>query len=584
MKAANRNMLWARVFVEELARCGLKAVCIAPGSRSTPLVMAFAERDDITIYSHLDERSAAFFALGLALATDEPAAVLCTSGTATANFFPAIIEAYQSQVPLLILTADRAHELRESGANQTIDQVKLYGDQVLWSVDVALPEQNPPALVIRSLRTLACRAYAKANGLRKGPVHLNFPFRKPLEPTPVESDSTEIPPEAQARSDRRPFVQFERGTLVVSAAQIKPLVEAIQQHERGLIVCGPRAFAGGVPDALYGLAQASRYPIVADPLSGVRYGKSKGGFIISSADSIQLNPPDVVIRFGAVPASQRLNDLLSSGRIQRYFHVSLSGEWADDNHRVTHFIQADPALVCAELVWRIKEDESRAGGAGDILSDDQQFWSVVEREARSGTYFDGLTLYDLIDLIPEDSTLFVSSSLPVRHLDQFGRATQKCIHVYANRGASGIDGVVSSALGAGAARPDKPLVLVIGDISLHHDMNGLLAVQRCGIPITIVLLNNDGGGIFHRLPIKDFEPVFTNLFITPHGLDYTHAAQMYGLEYARADDRETFRQAFSASVSSGKSHLIEVRTDARKDLQRRKEIVEEAQRRLEEKN
>ncbi|MBZ0286724.1 MAG: 2-succinyl-5-enolpyruvyl-6-hydroxy-3-cyclohexene-1-carboxylic-acid synthase, partial [Anaerolineae bacterium] len=475
--APNRNLLWARVFVEELARCGLKSVCIAPGSRSTPLVMGFAERDDIRIYSHLDERSAAFFALGLALASDEPAAVLCTSGTATANFFPAIIEAYQSQVPLLILTADRAHELRESGANQTIDQVKLYGDQVLWSVDVALPERNPPALVIRSLRTLACRAYAKANGLRKGPVHLNFPFRKPLEPALVEGDNTEIPAEAQARPDGKPFVQFERGTPVVNAAQIKPVVDAIQQHERGLIVCGPRAFTGDVPDALYELAQVSRYPIVADPLSGVRFGNPPAGAVVmSSADSVTTPAPDVAIRFGSVPTSQRLNDSLNSSSIKHYVHISLSGEWADDSHRITHFVQADPALFCAELVWRINEDSTREEWQDDMRTRDQQFWEVVESESVQQNYFDGLVLYDVVEGIPDDSTLFVGNSLPVRHLDQFGQARSKRLHVYANRGASGIDGVVSSAFGAGAARPDKPLVLVIGDISLYHDMNGLLAV------------------------------------------------------------------------------------------------------------
>lgn len=581
MNAPNKNILWARVAVEELVRCGLKAVCIAPGSRSTPLVIAFAERQDIKIYSHLDERSAAFFALGLALASDEPVAVLCTSGTATANFFPAIIEAYQSQVPLLVLTADRAHELRESGANQTIDQVKLYGDQVLWSVDVALPEQNPPSLVIRALRTLMCRAYAKANSLRKGPVHLNFPFRKPLEPTLVETDHTEIPADAHARSDGKPFTQFERGTLIANAAQIAPLIDAISQYERGLIVCGPRAFMGEVPEALYELSKTTLYPIVADPLSGVLFGKPDGAlFVISSMDLINAPPPDVVIRFGNVPTSQSLNDYLNNLSTIRYFHVSESGEWADDSHRVTQFIQADPAMLCAELVWRYQDDGTRLEWTSQIISTEGLVKYVLSAELGHGDFFDGAVLAEILGLIPEDSILFVGNSLPVRHLDQFGRPTQKRIHIYANRGASGIDGVVSSALGAGAARPDKPIVLVIGDISLYHDMNGLLAVKRCGIPITIVLLNNDGGGIFHRLPIKDFEPTFTDLFITPHGLDYTHAAQLYGLKYIRADDRDSFRQAFLESVNSGEPCLIEVRTDARHDLERRKAIMDAVQQRL----
>src|SRR5579859_2713375 len=208
MHAPNRNLLWAKGFVEELARGGLKAVCIAPGSRSTPLAIAFAEQPGIKVYSHIDERSASFFALGLALADDAPVAVLCSSGTATANFYPAIIEAHYSNVPLLILTADRSPELRHSGANQTIDQVKLYGDHVLWAVDVALPEAEPPALAVRNLRTLAARALATANGLSKGPVHLNFPFRKPLEPLPVERDLHTI---ADERPAGVPMTRLWRG-------------------------------------------------------------------------------------------------------------------------------------------------------------------------------------------------------------------------------------------------------------------------------------------------------------------------------------------------------------------------------------
>ncbi len=196
---ANRNTLWANIFVDELSRAGLQAVCIAPGSRSTPLTLAFAQHGGIKIYTHLDERSAGFFALGLALASDAPVALLCTSGTAAANFFPAIIEAHMSRVPLIVITADRPPELRHSGANQTIDQVKMYGDQVLWSVDVGLPEANPPAIAIRNLRTLAARAYAKANGIRKGVVHINMPFRKPLEPVDVEGDAVEVPAGAEAR-------------------------------------------------------------------------------------------------------------------------------------------------------------------------------------------------------------------------------------------------------------------------------------------------------------------------------------------------------------------------------------------------
>ncbi len=564
MTPANRNILWAEIFVDELARCGLKAVCIAPGSRSTPLVMAFAANPSIKIYSHLDERSASFFALGLALVTDEPVAMLCTSGTATANFYPAIIEAYQSQVPLLILTADRSHELRESGANQTIDQVKMYGDNVLWAVDVAPPEADPPAVLIRSLRTLACRAYAKANDLRKGPVHLNFPFRKPLEPTLVTTDNTEIPADALARADGKPFTVFSRGVSQLSDEQVEILKTAVE-YEKGVIICGPHT---PVPArTLIDFAHSVGYPILADPLSGLRFEDQ----VLGGYNTYPIpQSPDVILRFGAVPTSQRLIDYLGKSNPRYHIHVNRGGEWSDDNHMVTHFFDVSgdtwptdiSNIARAETHW---QNQFRAA--------EKITWDTIGDEITDGAYFDGAVMVDVINLMPPDSTFFVGNSLAVRLLDQFGEPGSKSIRIYGNRGASGIDGLVSSALGVGAAYPDKPLVLFIGDISLYHDMNGLLAIQRCGIPITIVLLNNNGGGIFHMLPIKQFEPTFTDLFITPHGLDFSHAAQLYGLNYVRADDRKSFQQAFTESVTSGKSHLIEVRTDALKDLQRRKEIV-----------
>lgn len=564
MNPANRNILWSEVFVDELARCGLKAVCIAPGSRSTPLVMAFAAHPAVKVYSHLDERSASFFALGLALASDEPVAILCTSGTATANFYPAVIEAYQSQIPMLILTADRSPELRESGANQTIDQIKMYGSHVLWAVDVALPEAAPPAVLIRSLRTLACRAYAKANDLRKGPVHLNFPFRKPLEPTFVSTDKTELPIDASARSDGKPFTIFARSVSRMGDEQLKVL-EAAVQYERGVIVCGP--YTPVSVDRLIDFAQAVGYPILADPLSGLRFDdRVLGGYNTYPIPQ----DPDVIIRLGAVPTSQRLLDYIGSSDPHYHIHINRGSEWADDNHRTTHFFEVttDVRFIDIPNVRRLE-----TSWQDQFKTVERITWQTIDNEVSEGAYFDGAVMYDVVNLLPAGSTLFVGNSLPVRLLDQFGRPAGKSINVYGNRGASGIDGVVSSALGVGAAHPGKPLVLFIGDISFYHDMNGLLAIQRCKIPITIVLLNNNGGGIFHMLPIKDFEPTFTDLFITPHDLDFSHAAHLYGLDYHRVGDRQAFQQAFAESVVSGQSHLIEVHTDAIKDMQRRREIV-----------
>jgi 2-succinyl-5-enolpyruvyl-6-hydroxy-3-cyclohexene-1-carboxylate synthase len=579
---ANRNTLWANIFVDELARSGLKAVCIAPGSRSTPLTIAFARHGGIKIYTHLDERSAGFFALGLALASDEPVALLCTSGTAAANFFPAIIEAHMSRVPLIVITADRPPELRHSGSNQTIDQVKMYGDQVLWSVDVGLPEANPPAIAIRNLRTLAARAYAKSNGIRKGVVHLNMPFRKPLEPVEVEGDTVEVPAGAEARNSVYPYSRPAYSLIRPANTHLGYSDEAIwlrnlvYDHDRGVIICG-----GGLPETagfgIHPAAEAIGYPILAESYSHVRHFHQGHGAYDFYAHIAP--PPEVILRFGNVPISKALNDFIASSHPKVLLHISPDGEWSDDSHLATHFYPVQSSYLTGALET-MERRETTISKQYNLL--ESTSWKVIDNQIASTDYFDGAAVYDVVDLIPDESTLFVGNSLPVRLLDQFGKPQNKRIYVYANRGASGIDGNISTALGAGAARPDQPLVAIVGDITFYHDMNGLLAVQRNGVPVTIVLLNNNGGGIFHRLPIKNFEPEFTDLFVMPHGLEFEHAAKMYGLEYVRADDRESFQQAFSESVNNRLSRIIEVRTDVQHDLQRRQEIMDAVQARIKE--
>ena len=286
---------------------------------------------------------------------------------------------------------------------------------------------------------------------------------------------------------------------------------------------------------------------------------------------------EVLIRFGAPPLSKNMQDFLAGNRLRYHIYCSRAGEWADDSHSITHHLVVNPAEVrffrlgCFFVGACEYRDEFVARSGWVIWTNPHS--AVIAREIETGAYFDGAVLHDVVDLIPAGSTLFAGNSLPVRHLDQFGLPGDKPVFACANRGASGIDGNVSTALGAGAARSEKPLVAVIGDITLYHDMNGLLAVKRCGVPVTIVLLNNDGGGIFHRLPIREYEPQFSDYFVTAHGLDFAHAAALYGLNYVRADDRASFRRAFSKSVCGSASTLIEVRTDALADLRRREQIM-----------
>jgi 2-succinyl-5-enolpyruvyl-6-hydroxy-3-cyclohexene-1-carboxylate synthase len=568
--SVNPNLGWADQFVGALAAAGLRAVCVAPGSRSTPLTLAFARQPAIKLYLHLDERSAAFFALGLALATDRPVALVCTSGTAAAEFYPAVIEAYQSQVPLLVLTADRPHEVRESGANQTIDQVKMYGDHVLWSFDMAIPQANPPALVQRAGQSIAARAYHLANGIVKGPVHLNCPFRQPLEPA--------APPLPAITPPARATVQMARGRIAPTPAQLDDLATLIKQHERGLIICGPNCPGGPFPQAVAALATASGYPILADPLSGVRFGPAAATGLLAGGYESYLHggkapwgAPEVVIRFGAVPTSKWLNSYLSNNPPQQLIHIRDNGIWADDLHLVSYFLQADAALTCAGLCATLPQRE-RTAWADAILATEATSQQIVQRYC-AAHFFDGAVVNAVIEGVPAGARLMIGNSLPIRHLDQFGLPAAKPIQVFGNRGASGIDGITSTALGIAAAA-DTPLVLITGDIAFYHDMNGLLALRQHQLNnVTIVLLNNNGGSIFRRLPVAKFDPPFTSLFLTPHGLDFRHVAQLYGITYLQAHDATTFAATFAHAVSGSQPTIIEVQTDGAADHQQQQNLV-----------
>lgn len=583
----NPSNYWAAIFVDQLARSGLRAVSIAPGSRSTPLTLAFNRHPDIETFIHLDERSASFFALGLARATGRPVALVCTSGTAAAEFHPAVVEAWQAQVPLLVLTADRPAELRHSGANQTIDQVKMYGDHVLWAVDAALPEPNPPVVALRNLRSLASRAYALAGGLQKGPVHVNLPFRKPLEP-----DSLALLDEyrRQAAQDP-PGAIMSQGVLYPDAGQIDRLAEIIAGHERGWIVCGPYCPGGSFAEEVVALAARANYPLFADPLSGVRFGRhldppGSGGagldLVVSGYETFLSRgkpdwaPPEVILRFGAVPTSNWLNAYLEREAPRHIIHVHESGVWADDSHLVTLFYQANATLTARHLAEAINERDKRPSSwAGAVLATEQHT-RRAQQAALAESFIDASAIPILLDLLPDGTNLFIGNSLPIRHLDQFGAPSAKEVHVYGNRGASGIDGVTSTALGVAAAARERPTVLLIGDISFFHDMNGLLAVQQLNLDnLTIVLFNNGGGGIFQRLPIARFNPPFTSLFLTPHGLDFAQAARLYNLAYVRADNAAALREHFAAAVGGGRATVIEVTTDSATDEARRRAIVQE---------
>ncbi|MEY7849885.1 2-succinyl-5-enolpyruvyl-6-hydroxy-3-cyclohexene-1-carboxylic-acid synthase [Natrarchaeobius sp. A-rgal3] len=593
MTAPNRSSLWGRTLVDELASGGLEAVCIAPGSRSTPLTVAFAEHPDVEVYSHVDERSAAYFALGRARRTGEPTALVCTSGTAAANFHPAILEADRARVPLLALTADRPPELRDSGANQTADQVKLYGDAVRWYADVPEPEADERK--VRSLRTTAARALAETIGVPPGPVHLNCPFRKPLEPIADPGSVPDSFSQTLAGSGREgAFVETDDGRVVPTDESIRSLATALEGADRPLIVAGPADPADLValdPERIVGVAERIGAPIFADPLSGMRFGphvadSEASGWtspVVGGYDAYvsELPEPDVVVRFGASPTSKPLRHALCDADAEQTL-IDPAGAWREATFTATDLLVASPDAVFERLDVELTDspdgttDSDRDGWLETVWEAERRHWTVCEdattNETLEANPFEGAILASVFEHAPSPATVFVSNSMPIRDADRFGRPTGTKLSVLANRGVSGIDGITSTALGAGSAT-DEPLVLVIGDLAFYHDANGLLAVDRCSVDATIVLLDNDGGGIFHKLPIEEFDPPFTAQFKTPHGLEFEHLAALYDLEFDRVDPVD-FADAYRRSLDRDGTQVLSVGFDSERSHRRRDALEE----------
>lgn len=565
----NAAYLHCQAFVEELARSGVRHFCVCPGSRSTPLALAIAREIDARLWMHLDERAAAFFGLGIAKLLREPAALLCTSGTAAANFLPAVVEAFYSKVPLIVLTADRPHELRDVGASQTIDQIRLYGGHVKWFVD--LPEPEESLGLVRYVRMVAGRAVATARASPAGPVHINWPFREPLAPDP---DSERVI--KGDRPNNGPYTAVVQGLGSLVANQVDAVFHQIASSERGLIVCGPQddpAF----PDSVVRLAGALHYPILADPLSGVRCGPRDRSLVLDCYDAflrdsalVERLSPAAVLRFGPVPTSRPLMEYLQLHRSCRQILVDAAG-WHDHGQIASDMIRSDPRLFCDGLmaaettsstVNRPSLGWAEAWRETDRLSRE----AISTRLAGIEEIFEGKVFDVLANLLPNGTVLFAGNSMPVRDMDAFFPGSDLDIRFLANRGASGIDGVVSSALGASAVSAG-PLLLVVGDLSFLHDSNGLMAANQHDLDATIVLLNNNGGGIFSFLPQAEHPEHFETLFGTPHGLDPRPIAEMYGASFERVASWNQFRKEVQAGISRKGLSIIEVLTERNRNVE-----------------
>jgi 2-succinyl-5-enolpyruvyl-6-hydroxy-3-cyclohexene-1-carboxylate synthase len=584
MMAANRNLLWALIVAQELYRSGVRTICASPGSRSTPLITAFAAYPELEVLVHIDERSGSFFALGHAKRQSAPVALLCTSGTAAANYYPAVIEAFYSGIPLVILTADRPPELRDCGAGQTIDQIKLYGDHVRYFFEVGTPGVSD--FQLRHLRSLVSHAVSVATGraeIPAGPVHLNFAFADPLTPIHVPNDVPEdlaiSSPLAWDGRGSSAYSGVIAGKRILSTEAIATIANQITSCPKGAIVVGVYDAPAGFASAAQRLAEVTGYPLLVES-TGLDRSSSIGKVIgrydsfLRSASFASSYAPELVIRFGAMPTSKHYQ-LWLERHIQCQQFVVGNGSNSDPTHGLTQLINAHATFFCEQLAdyldlhtlpgWQDKLWRSQFERANAIAATE-----IDHFLASTDILFEGKVFAELAKWLSNDVWIYIASSTPIRDLDTFFQPLQS-ISVLANRGANGIDGTVSSALGA-AWRSEQPMILVCGDLAFYHDLNGLMAVKQYNINLTIILLNNNGGGIFELLPIANFEPPFEQFFGTPHGLDFAPIVTAYGCDYNQIQDWQHFQSAVLESLSTSGTQVLEIKSDRKRDKQLRQNL------------
>jgi 2-succinyl-5-enolpyruvyl-6-hydroxy-3-cyclohexene-1-carboxylate synthase len=601
----NRTFAPVQALVDELARCGLRHAVTSPGSRNAPIALTLAGDARIDAVSVVDERAAGFMALGMAKASGLPVAVTCTSGTAAANLLPAVVEAWEARVPLIVLTADRPPELRDVGAGQAIDQLKLFGSAAKWFVEVG--DGEPGREWATHVRALACRAWSTAGGGRPGPVHLNLPLREPLAPVHEELHVLEW----QGRDDGRPWVELREHSSAPDGDDVQVLAEAVAATRRGAIVCGGGATDGGgaargrrasdgdghatLAEAVTRLAHATGWPILAEPTSGLRCGEHDGSHVVAHYDVLLRDEglaerllPDLVLRIGDIPTSKPLRAWLARTP-QVVFDAH--AVWNEPTRVAETILHADPARTCDALAAAVEARAAAGGEARDGLAGPagprdgatppatsasrapraagaraDSAWLPAWRDAdalvapalaEAPDPFEPKLYAALEPLLPDDALVFVSSSMPIRHVESYFPRSARRIDFLANRGANGIDGVVASAAGAAKAT-GRPTFLLIGEVALLHDVGGLLAARRAGIDLTVICANNGGGAIFDFLPVAEHadDNDYENHIATPTGIDLVALAALAGIEHARASTPAELSDALAAGA-----RLIELPTD-----------------------
>lgn len=572
MDFSNVNSLWGSLIVEELIRNGIDYFVISPGSRSSPLTVAVARNPQAKTMVCVDERGAAFHALGYGRATNNCAVLICTSGTAAANYFPAVIEASVNTVPLLILSGDRPPELRQTGANQTIQQFNLFGDYLRWQFDLPCADgQISPQMVL----TTVDQAVYRVRRSPSGPVHLNCMFREPLAPTKVEIDCAYVSCLDFWKGSQQPYTSYGFSGLQVDPIYIAQVAEIIKDTRLGIIVVGQLKSSLDIK-AVALLAKKLNWAVFVDVQSGLRLSSEIANAIpycdqlLLSDFLAEIDYIDTVIQFGNCLVSKRLLDWLNQQKNLNYVMVIAQPFRDDPGHRVRLRIEADIANFCRAVEPVIEVNHNNF--CLKLEEKMQVIEQVLDNFLLNKISLDEPTVARLItSYICEGNGLFLASSMPIRDVDMYGTIKGKQVFVGANRGASGIEGNIASATGFSVGLK-APVTLLMGDLAFLHDLNSLALLKSLSLPIIIVVINNNGGGIFSFLPIANFPDVFEHFFGTPHQLKFKLMAEMFGVKYYNPQTILEFIDAYKEGINSNQSAIIEVTTNREENFILHKEL------------
>ena len=570
----NVNTLWGSILVETFCRLGLTTAVICPGSRSTPLTIAFARHPQIETIPILDERSAAFFALGTSKKLGKPTVLVCTSGTAGANFYPAVIEAKESHVPLIILTADRPSQLRGCHAGQTIDQVKLYGNYPNWQTELALPAAELGML--RYLRQNIIHAWERTLFPVRGVVHLNLPFSEPLAPTPqpkLASFKTQFSPqEFFSHIPTQSFFSINRQSLITNPHSLIPIpIKKWQSSPKGIIIAGlaqpdePKTYC----QAIAHLCQTLQFPVLAEALSPLRNYASLNPYLISTYDLILRNTslaqkltPEIVIQVGELPTSKQLRSWLERIGVRQWI-IEPTAENYDPLHGNTIHLRTSLDELYSYLRTEVQTSNFSTNYLKQWLEAENKVRQNVNNTLESLTIlYEGKVSWMLSKYLPPNTPFFIANSMSVRNVEFFWQPNDSNVIPYFNRGANGIDGTLSTALGI--AHRHQSAVILTGDLALLHDTNGFLAKHQFQGHLTIILINNNGGGIFEILPIANFDPPFEKYFATPQSINFEKLCDTYDIEYQQINSWKQLQQLINPLPQQG-IRLLELKTNRKED-------------------